>query len=414
MAPTNSEYLGPDVIIDRKREFLLPCSYHFYRKPPQLVSGSGTVLTDSEGKTYVDFFAGVSVMSCGRCNPEIIEPVMEQIRTLQHTTSIYLTQPVVELAESLAAVLPGDLSRSFFCNSGSEANEGAMLLARVATGRRSFIALEGSLHGRTFLTSGATGLPLWRTDPFVSDAPVVFASGAEEIERLLVERGGEFAALMVEPIQGNAGIRPLPVDFFTRVAPLLKKHGVLLIADEIQTGFARTGRMFAIEHYNIVPDIITGAKALGGGFPIGFFSTTPAIASCFTRPSASTLGGNPVSCTAGLAVLDFIGKHDLVQRSAKMGEFLGEKLSSIAARHDFLSPPRGFGLMQGLEVHDQAGKPAAEMVDDILERMKDEGYLIGKNGMTRNVLAFQPPLIISEDEITGMTRALARVIQELV
>ena len=173
-----------------------------------------------------------------------------------------------------------------------------MLLARVFTGKRSFIALEGSLHGRTFLASGANGIDMWRTDPFCDEAPVHFAPDASAVCRLLEEKGDEIAALMVEPIQGNGGIRPLPDDFFNFVAPLLKEKGVLLICDEIQTGFARTGKMFAIEHYGISPDILTGAKALGNGFPIGFFSTTPEISACFTRPSASTLGGNPVSCQA--------------------------------------------------------------------------------------------------------------------
>ena len=275
MAPSNSDPLGPEAIINKKKEYLLPCSYHFYKNPPQFVEASGSCLTDHRGKTYTDFFAGVSVMNCGHCNEQINSRVIRQLQTLQHTTSIYLTQPVVELAEALAGVLPGDLSRSFFCNSGSEANEGAMLLARVHTGKRGFIALEGSLHGRTFLTSGATGIDMWRTDPFTGDIPVHFASGAEDVCRILEERGDSIAALLVEPVQGNGGIRPLPSDFFTSVAPLLKDKNVLLISDEIQTGFARTGRMFAIEHYGIQPDILSGAKALGNGFPIGFFLHDP-------------------------------------------------------------------------------------------------------------------------------------------
>ena len=200
----------------------------------------------------------------------------------------------------------------------------------VYTGKREFIALEGSLHGRTFLTSGATGINMWRTDPFTDDVPVHFASNSEDVCRILKERGDRIAALLVEPVQGNGGIKPLSEDFFPSVAPLLKEKKVLLISDEIQTGFARTGRMFAIEHYGIEPDILSGAKALGNGFPIGFFSTTPTIASCFTRPSASTLGGNPVSCQAGLGVLEFIRQEGLIEKAALLGKqlFLGWRNSA--------------------------------------------------------------------------------------
>ncbi len=410
MAPMDS-----DTLVAKKGEWLLPCSYHFYERPPVIVSGSGTKLRDSEGREYTDFFAGVSVMSCGHCNPAIIEPVIEQIRTLQHTTSIYLTEPVVRLAERLAGFLPGTLSKSFFCNSGSEAVEGAMLLARVATGRPGFIALEGSLHGRTWLTAAATGIPMWRTDPFLDGAPVRFARDAGDVLRILAERGDETAALLVEPIQGNAGVRPLPAGFFDEVLPALRKAGALLVADEVQTGFARTGRNFAIERWGVAPDILAGAKALGNGFPIGFFSTTAEIAARFTRPSASTLGGNPVSATAALAVLDFIEKEGLAARAETLGALLRGRLAEIAASFGGgesapLGTPRGLGLMLGLPVRGTADIPAPRMTDLILEGMKDLGWLIGKNGLDRDVLAFQPPLIITKEEIDAMTRDLARVV----
>jgi len=419
MAPISSELPGPDGIIEKKREYLLPCSYHFYKNPPQLVRGKGASLFDSEGREYADFFAGVSVMSCGHCNEEINARVMEQVQTLQHTTSIYLTRPVVDLAEQLASVLPGDLKRSFFCNSGSEANEGAMLLARVYTGKREFIALEGSLHGRTFLTSGANGIPMWRTDPFCDEAPVYFAVDAAEAGQLIREKGDRIAALLVEPVQGNGGIRPLPSGFFDELLPLMKEKNVLLICDEIQTGFARTGKMFAIEHYGVVPDILTGAKALGNGFPIGVFATTDAIASVFTRPSASTLGGNPVSCQAGLGVLDFIRKENLVDQARDKGEQLKKGLTVLSRDCPFLGEPRGLGLMLGLPVlssPDGTGTviDGAARTDMILEEMKDRGFLIGKNGLGRDVLAFQPPLVISPAAIDGMLENLKDTIRNLM
>lgn len=413
MAHNNSNYLGPENIIEKKREYLLPCSYHFYKNPPQLVKGKGCTLTDNNGKTYTDFFAGVSVMSCGHCNEKINSRVIEQINTLQHTTSIYLTQPVVELAQELATVLPGNLSKSFFCNSGSEANEGAMLLARVHTGKREFISLEGSLHGRTFLTSGATGIEMWRTDPFSNEVPVHFAADAKEVCNLLEEKGDTIAALIVEPIQGNGGIKPLPNDFFKTVGPLLKEKNVLLISDEIQTGFGRTGKMFAIEHYEVRPDIISGAKALGNGFPIGFFATHPDIAKSFTKPSASTLGGNPVSCQAGLGVLEFIKEEKLVEKANNLGAKLFSGLEEIRKEFNFLGEPRGLGLMLGLPILDYKGNSAAEITDTILENMKDKGFLIGKNGLGRDVLAFQPPLVISLVEIEKMLDALKQTFKDI-
>ena len=418
MAPTSSDsnrsdYIGPERIIEKKQDYLMPCSFHFYKDPPQLVKGKGSKLYDSKGREYTDFFAGVSVMSCGHCNHRINAKVMEQLNTLQHTTSIYLTQPVVDLAQKLSEVLPGDLKQSFFCNSGSEANEGAMLLARVYTGRREFLAMERSLHGRTFLTSGATGIPMWRTDPFSDEVPVHFASDSDHVCRILEEKGDSIAALMVEPIQGNAGIRPLEPDFFDKVSPLLKEKKVLLISDEIQTGFARTGRMFAIEHYGVVPDILTGAKALGNGFPIGFFAAVPEVAVSFTRPSASTLGGNPVSCQAGMAVLDFIREEKLMEKADSLGQILKEGLTRLSGKSENLGEPRGMGLMQGLPVLPEGTTEAADITDRILEEMKDRGFLIGKNGMGRDVLAFQPPLVITEEEIAEMLKSLEKIVTEL-
>lgn len=417
MAPRNSDHpasgampWGPDRIIKAKQDYLMPCSFHFYKKPPQIVSGKGAFLTDSEGRRYADFFAGVSVMNCGHCNEAINERVIDQIRTLQHTTSIYLTQPVVELAERLAELLPGDIRRSFFCNSGSEANEGAMLLARLHTGRREFVALERSLHGRTCLSSAANGIPMWRTDPFLDDIPVHFAADAEELCRILEERGDKIAAVLAEPIQGNGGIFPLPGDFFEKTAPLMREKGVLFIADEVQTGFARTGKMFAVEHYGFVPDILVGAKALGNGCPIGFFAASDEVAASLNRPSASTLGGNPVSASAALGVLDYIRDQGLVEGSERKGARLKSGLGRIAAAYDFLGEVRGLGLMLGLPVLGDGDESAAR-TDRILEAMKDEGYLIGKNGLGRNVLAFQPPLVIEDETIDVMLVVLDRVMR---
>ncbi len=318
-----------------------------------------------QGKEYLDFFAGVSVMNCGHCNPEILEKTIQQMQTLQHTTIIYLTEEMVQLAEKLASVLPGDLRRSFFCCTGSEANEGAMLLARLYTGKNEFIALENGLHGRTYLTMSATGIPMWRADPDLSpkvhfaktvwdsntDLEQAAKASIESIKEIIQARGANhIAALIAEPIQGNGGIITPPAWYFKELKQLLEDNGILLIIDEVQTGFARTGKMFAIEHYDVVPDIMTVAKALGNGMPISAFCTTDEVAKAFTKPSASTLGGNPVSSATALAVLDYIEKYELCETAAHLGEMLKEGLIALQAKYSLIKDVRGIGLMLGAEL----------------------------------------------------------------
>lgn len=422
-------YIGPEKIAQKKKEYMIPCLYHFYKNPPQLVRGSMQYLYDHEGKKYLDFFAGVSVVSCGHCNPEIVEKTSEQLKTLQHVTSVYLYQPVVDLAERLSRVLPGDLNHSFFCNSGSEANEGALLLAKLYTGKEEFIALKKGLHGRTHLTMGLNGLDMWRTSPvpavgthIVANPYPDYSSGEtgieesvrkslEEIEELLKE--GKIAALIAEPIQGNGGIMTPPGEFFTQAVKLLRKYGALLIMDEIQTGFGRTGKMFASEHVGVVPDIITMAKALGNGVPISAFSTTPEIAAAFTRPSTSTFGGNPVSAATALAVLDYIQNNNLVSRAEELGSVLAEGLARLKEKYPVIRDVRGKGLMQGAELVRESGQPATGETDAVLEKLKDSGVFVGKNGTYRNVLAFQPPLVITGEDVRFMLEKLDEALASL-
>ena len=381
-----------------------------------------------QGKEYLDFFAGVSVMNCGHCNLEILEKTIQQMQTLQHTTIIYLTEEMVQLAEKLASVLPGDLRRSFFCCTGSEANEGAMLLARLYTGKNEFIALENGLHGRTYLTMSATGIPMWRADPDLSpkvhfaktvwdsntDLEQAAKASIESIKEIIQTRGANhMAALIAEPIQGNGGIITPPAWYFKELKQLLEEHGILLIIDEVQTGFARTGKMFAIEHYDVVPDIMTVAKALGNGMPISAFCTTDEVAKAFTKPSASTLGGNPVSSATALAVLDYIEKYELCETAAHLGEMLKEGLIALQAKYSLIKDVRGIGLMLGAELVKEDGQPASEETDVILEKLKDRVIIVGKNGLNRNVLAFQPPLVITEANVQTLLHELDEVLAEL-
>ena len=424
-------YLGPQGIIEKKKKYIMPCLAHFYKEPRQFVRGSMQYLYDSEGKKYLDCFAGVSVINCGHCNPEINKKVTEQVNTLQHVCNIYLTENFVNLAEKLAEVTPGNLQKSFFCSTGTEANEGAALLAQIYTGKSEFIALKNGLHGRTKLTMSLTGIGMWRTDPNpvggINFAPNPYCyrcplgkkhpecnlACADAIEDIIkTATSGQPAAFIAESIQGNAGIVVPPKGYFQRVKEILSHYGALFIDDEVQTGFARTGKMFAIENFDVVPDIMSMAKALGNGAPISAFISTAEIADTYTRPGASTLGGNPVSSTVGLAVLEYIEEHKLVENANARGEQLRKGLKELQQKHPIIGDIRGLGLMDGAEFVKPDGSPAPEELDKVLEAMKDRGFIIGKNGIGRNVMAFQPPLVITEDDINEVLNALELVLTE--
>lgn len=397
----------PEELLELKAQYLMPCVYHFYRNPPHIVAGEGARLIDSNGKRYLDCFSGVTVMSAGHCNPQIIEPVIEQIRTLGHTTSIYLTEPMLRLAEKLAQVTPGELKRSFFCASGSEAVEGALLLATLHTGRREIVALTNGLHGRTKAAMSATGLAMWRTDPFPLTTVHHLPFGdADALDAFMQEHGERIAAVIGEPIQGNGGIVVPPDDYWPRVRQITKQHGSLLVLDEIQTGFNRTGRWFACEHWGVVPDVMTMSKAMGNGFPIAAFITTDEIARSYTRPGASTYGGNPVCATAALATIDFHEQHDLARQARELGQELLAALHALVAGNPHFAKARGMGLMLGVDIVNDCGLADALLCDRILEHLKDRGFLVGKTGVDRNVLTFLPPLTLTHAELGDLIHEL--------
>ena len=424
-------YIGAAAILEKKKKYIMPCLGHFYNEPRQIVRGEMQYLYDSEGRQYLDCFAGVSVINCGHCNPEINAAVTEQLNTLQHVCNIYLTENFVNLAEQLARITPSRLQKSFFCSTGTEANEGAALLAQIATGSSEFIALRGGLHGRTKLTMSLTGISMWRTDPnpvggihFVKN-PYCYRCPHQhspeecgidctyELEETIKSAtAGRPAAFIAETIQGNAGIIVPPKNYFKRVKEILDHYGVLFIADEVQTGFARTGRMFAIEHFGVAPDIMTMAKALGNGAPISAFIATPEIADTYTKPGASTLGGNPVSTTAGLEVIRYIEEHDLIGNADRRGAQLRAGLKEIQQRHPIIGDIRGLGLMVGAEFVHTDKSPAAAELDIVIEELKNRGFIVGKNGISRNVMAFQPPLVVTEENISDVLNALELVLTE--
>lgn len=420
-------YIGPENILKKRQQYFFPATSSFYREPPQIVRGFMQYLFDHNNKKYTDFFAGVSVLNCGHSNPEILNDTIEQLDKMQHTTTLYLTQPIVELAEKLAGILPGNIKRTFFCVTGSEANEGAMALSRLYTEKNGYIALKGGLHGRTHLTLSVTGIPMWRLDDklikenvFFIDRPYskecsyeeAMADSLQQLEEVLRNHGQDICAMLMEPIQGNGGIIMYPLDYVKKAKALLEKYNVLLIVDEVQTGYGRTGKMFAIEQYDVVPDIIVTAKALGNGIPISTFSTTDEIAMAYNKPSASTFGGNPVAAQTALSVLDYIEKNCLVSRAKELGDYLRQKLRQLSS--PFIQEIRGCGLMLGMQIQaiDQ-GRTSAEITDMILEEMKERGFLVGKNGLSRDVVAFQPPLIIEKEDIDAMVLNLRQTLDKL-
>jgi 4-aminobutyrate aminotransferase-like enzyme len=427
-----SNYIGVEEILRKKQDYLIPCVYHFFKKPMQLVRGEMQYLYDNTGKQYLDCFAGVSVVNCGHCNPTITKAICEQVTTLQHTCMIYLTENAVNVAEQLAHIAPGKLQKTFFCSSGSEANEGAALLASLYTGNSEFISLRQGLHGRTKLGMSLTGLSFWRTDPtpvggihfapnaycyrcpFGKQYPACDLACANEIETIIkTATSGKVAAMFVEPIQGNGGIITPPLDYFKRVKEILTAYDILLIADEVQTGFGRTGKMFAMEHYNVEPDIMTMAKALGNGTPVGAFMARADIADVYVRPGASTLGGNPVTAAASLATLKYIIDNDLPARAAELGKLFKDGLLTLQKKYPIIGDVRGLGLMLGAELVYKDKSPAIVETDIIMEKMKDRGILIGKNGPNRNVLAFQPPLVITPKDIHHLLNTLDDVLGTL-
>jgi 4-aminobutyrate aminotransferase len=400
---------------DAKHELLVPCVYHFYQRPPALVRGEGAYLFDADGRRYLDCFAGVTVMNAGHCNPEILEPAIDQLRRLQHTTTVYLTESMLELAGRIAELAPPGLRRSFFCASGSEANEGALLLAALATGRREVAFLDGGLHGRTKAAMSVTGLEMWRADPHLLETALRIpgpcdAESLPALERILSR--GTVAAVIAEPVQGNGGIVVPPDYYWRELRRLCTQHGALLIADEVQTAWNRTGRWFAVEHWGVVPDVVTVAKALGNGFPIAAYVTTDELAARFTRPAAATFGGNPVSCQAALATLDFHERRGLGRRSAELGDHLMTRLRALQWRHSAIHEVRGLGLMVGAELRGPDGGPAAPLTDAVLEAMKDAGCLLGKTGPGRNVLTFLPPLIVTQEALDALVDQLDEVLTQ--
>ena len=420
--PTGSE------IVERHKEFLWPAVAMYYREPIALVRGEGFHVWDDRGNRYLDCFGGVLTVSVGHAHPKVTEAVVEQLRTIQHTSTLYANRPQSDLAEKLYQITPGRLKKSFFTNSGTEADDTAVHAAKTFTGRHEIVVLRHSYSGRSATALTATGHSTWRPlpaqipgivharAPYCYRCPLKLSypecglACAEDIEEVIMTTTtGEIAAFMAEPVLGVGGFVVPPPGYFERAAEIARKHGGLFIADEVQTGWGRTGdKWFGIEHWDVEPDIITSAKGLGNGAPVGMTVATPEVADKFPGLTFSTFGGNPVSMAAALAVIKVIEEEDLRRNAREVGGYLRGRLEELKERHAVIGDVRGLGLMQGLElVKDRETKePHPQAVLKIFEETKRRGVLVGKGGLYGNVVRTGMMLNSTSDHVDELIEAL--------
>jgi 4-aminobutyrate aminotransferase len=425
---TVEQKTGQSETIRKHKEFLFPAVATYYQEPLAIVRGEGMHVWDDAGNRYLDCFGGVLTVSVGHANPKVNEAIIKQVQTLQHTSTLYANQPQSDLAEKLHQITPGRLKKSFFTSSGTEADDTAIHAAKLATGRHEIVVLRHSYSGRSATSLSAVGHSTWRPlppqvagivharapycyrCPFKLSYPECGLACANDIEDLIMtSTTGEIAAFMAEPILGVGGFIVPPAGYFERAVEITRKHGGLFIADEVQTAWGRTGdKWFGIEHWDVEPDIITSAKGLGNGVPIGMTTATPEVADKYPGLTFSTFGGNPVSMAAALAVIKVIEEEDLRRNAAVVGAHLREGLDGLKEKYAVIGDVRGMGLMQALElVKDRETKePDPQSVLRVFEETKRRGVLIGKGGLYGNVIRTGMPLISNREHVDELIQAL--------
>jgi 4-aminobutyrate aminotransferase-like enzyme len=421
-----------DEIILANKEFLFPAVFHYYKEPLVVARAKDQYVWDADGNQYLDFFGGIVTVSVGHCNEKVNAAVHRQLDTLQHVSTVFANEPQAALAKKIASVTPGrQLTKSFFTNSGSEANETAVLAARCFTGNTEIVALRHSYHGRSAATMGLTGQGSWKLGP--PQAGVVHAHNAycyrcpfgltypecdvrcaRDMEELIrTTTSGRVAGFIAEPIQGVGGFITPPKEYFQIVEKIVRNHGGIFISDEVQTGWGRTGdKWFGIEHWGVTPDVITGAKGLGNGSPIGLTVAKPQVADSVKGLTISTFGGNPVTSAQAKAVLDFIEEQNLAANCAETGAYLRAGLEDLKSRHEIIGDVRGMGLLQALElVEDRQSKaPATAETGLAMEAARENGLLIGKGGMFGNVLRVSPPMNIGRADVDQFLQLLDKAL----
>ncbi len=412
-------------ILLAQKEFLFPAVFHYFQEPLVISHAKDQYVWDADGKQYLDFFGGIVTVSVGHCNDQVNKKVHAQIDRLEHVSTVFPNEPQVALAKKLASI--SGLRKSFFTNSGTEANETAILAARCYTGSTEVIALRHSYHGRSSATMGLTGQATWKLGPpqagvvhavnaycyrcpFGLEYPSCEVKCAQDIEQVIkTTTSGRVAALIAEPIQGVGGFITPPKEYFKIVTDIVRKYGGIFIADEVQTAWGRTGgKWFGIEHWGVQPDIITSAKGLGNGLPIGVTIARAEVADAMKGVTISTFGGNPVVTTAAKAVIDYIEEQNLLQNTADVGAYLKDKLLELKDKHTIIGDVRGMGLLLALElVEDRATKaPASAATLCLMEKARENGILVGRGGLYGNVLRLSPPMNIGQGDVDEFIRRL--------
>ncbi len=431
-------YDGPtrEEVLATRRQYLTPGLLTYYREPLLIVEGHMQYLWDDAGKQYLDGFAGIVTVSVGHCHPKIVEKVRDQVGKLQHATTIYLHPTAGEFARKLAEHMPADsgLTVSYFTNSGSEANEIAVLSSREFTGNSEVISLRNGYHGGTQGAMGLTAVGTWKFKgnptvdvkhatpgycyrcPFGLTYPSCDLKCARDVRDLIRhETSGEVACFIGETIQGVGGVVTPPPGYFATIYEIVREAGGLCVADEVQTGFGRTGSAFwGFENWGVTPDLVTMAKGIGNGIPLGACVTRPEVARMMAnRVHFNTFGGNPVSMTQGLATLEVIDAEGIQANAREVGGHLKDRLSDLQARHPLIGEVRGMGLMLGVElVRDRTSKePAASETAEILELCKGRGLLLGKGGLAGNVLRIKPPMCLTRADADFLVDCLDEALE---
>lgn len=418
-------YTGPsrEEILALRRKHLNPGILTYYKEPICIVEGHMQYLWDETGKQYLDAIAGIVTVSVGHCHPKITERVREQVGRLVHTTTIYLHPTIVQYAREMARRMPAGsgLEVSYFTNSGSESNDLAVLMARLHTRRHDVLTLRNCYHGGSASTLALTAVGTWKYPvasppgvkhvppgycyrcPFGLTYPACDLKCAYSVEDVIrYETCGEVAAFIAEPIQGVGGTVVPPPDYLKIIYEIVRQHGGLCISDEVQTGFGRTGdHYWGFQNWGVVPDMVTMAKGIGNGCPLGAVTTKAEIAQPMSmRLHFNTFGGNPVSTAQGLAVLEIIDEEKIQQRAREIGGYLKGKLVELQAKHALIGEVRGLGLMLGVElVNDrQTKEPATAETATIVEEAKHRGLLLGKGGLYGNVIRIKPPMCLTKGD----------------